>query len=107
MSKVRDGKGMNQGFHLVIRMMSDPLSTLQTENVAISPTPAGSPLGNSWEYSYLLLRVQDQTGLQPYYSWKISAMPHDLGREGGMFMTAPRCNFAGRDSVGEMFVSYV
>lgn len=48
----------------------------------------------------MLLRVQDQTGLQPYYSWKISAAPHDSGREGGMFTTAPRCNFAGRDSVG-------
>lgn len=43
--------------------------------------PLGSLLCNSWEYSYLLLWDQDQTQLQPYYSWKICALQHDSGEK--------------------------
>lgn len=85
-------------FHLVTFLMSKLLSTPQTEAAALSTVPLGS--GLSWKCCYLQVRDEDQTRWRLYYSWKISAWPHDSWEEkGAMFTAAPHCNFQGRESV--------
>lgn len=89
-------------FHLVILMMSELLSTPQTEAAALRSVPLGSCL--SGKCSYLQVRDEDQIRLRLYYSWKISAWTHDSWEEKrAMFTAAPHCNFQGTASVAWRF----
>ena len=112
----QEGKDLNYISFSHVNDVRPPVSTPDGGCSEQRRAPRGARLCNGGrKYSRLLRRDRHQTQLQPYY--KLEKLVHcnmnqrrkEKKEKGGngLFTTDPHCNFAGRYSVGEMFVSCV